>query len=72
MNYRVTYAIDSLDPNPTVMYFDEEWEAVDWLNQAVQSRVDSIVQHSPHMVEEDEFELLNEVEYELARIEQIE
>ena len=30
--WKVTYAIDSLDPNPMVMQFEEEYEAIDWLN----------------------------------------
>jgi hypothetical protein len=44
--WKVTYAVDSLDPNPTVKTFDEEYEAIDWLGDEMSRRVDHVVQHS--------------------------
>lgn len=71
MPYRVTYAIDSLDPNPTVMDFEDEWDASEWLLEEIQSRIDYQVQHSPYSLSEDEVDSLHEIETSLARIERI-
>ena len=30
-NYKVSYSIDYLDPNPTIKYFDEWYEMQDWI-----------------------------------------
>ena len=71
MNYKVTYAIDSLDPNPTIKTFDEEYEALEWLENEVQERMDYIVQHSPFTISEEEYQEIEEIEYSLVRIEKI-
>ena len=71
MSYRVVYAVDSLDPNPEIMEFDEEWEAQDWAHMAVQGRVEMIVSHSPHTVSESELQELYDTEYSLIRIEKM-
>jgi hypothetical protein len=39
MSYRVTYAVDSLDPNPMVMEFSEEWEMYEWLYEEMDQRI---------------------------------
>ena len=71
MNYKVTYAIDSLDPNPTIKTFDEEYEALEWLENEVQERMDYIVQHSPFSISEKEYQEIEENEYTLVRIEKL-
>ena len=71
MNFKVTYAIDSLDPNPTVKIFDEEYEALEWLNDEVQRRIDYVVQHSPYTISEKEYLMIEENEYTLVRIEKL-
>jgi len=71
MPYRVTYAIDSLDPNPLTMEFDEFWEASDWLHGAVQDRVNHIVQHSQYSISDDELCEIYETEYYLTRINKV-
>lgn len=71
MPYRVTYAIDSLDPNPIVKDFEDEWDASEWLFEEIQSRIDYQVQHSPYSLSEDEVDSLHEIETSLARIERI-
>lgn len=71
MPYRVTYAIDSLDPNPTVKTFDDEWEAHEYLSDAIASRIDYIVQHSPYSISEDEYDAISEMEHSLTRIEKV-
>jgi len=74
MQYRVTYAIDSLDPNPDQWTFDSEWEALDFLSDEISRRVSYQVEHSPHAIaeSESEWEALHELESSLARIEPLE
>ena len=31
MNYKVTYAIDSLDTKPVIKTFEQEYQALEWL-----------------------------------------
>ncbi len=71
MNYKVTYAIDSLDTNPVIKTFDEEYEALEWLNDEVQRRMDYVVQHSPYTISEKEYQEIEENEYQLVRIEKL-
>ena len=70
MNYKVTYAIDYLDPNPVIKTFDEEYEALEWLENEVQHRIDHIVQHSPFTISEEEYQQIEESEYSLVQIQQ--
>ena len=72
MNYKVTYAIDYLDPNPVIKTFDEEYEALEWLENEVQERMDYTVQHSPYTISEEEYREIEEYEYSLVRIEKVE
>lgn len=71
MSYRVTYAVDSLDPNPMVMEFSEEWEMYEWLYEEMDRRIQFTVEHSPYTVENDEMNLLYEVEASLVSIEKL-
>ena len=71
MNYKVTYAIDSLDTKPVIKTFEHEYEAEEWLHNEVQERMDYIVQHSQYTISEKEYEELEEIEYSLVRIEKI-
>ena len=71
MNYKVTYAIDSLDPNPTIKIFEHEYEAEEWLHNEVQERMDYTVQHSPFSISEEEYKEIEENEYTLVRIEKL-
>ena len=71
MNYKVTYAIDSLDTNPTIKTFEHEYEAEEWLNDEVQRRMDYVVQHSPYTISEEEYREIEENEYTLVRIEKL-
>lgn len=70
MNYKVTYAIDSLDNNPTIKIFNEEYEALEWVENEVQRRIDYIVQHSPFTISEEEYQQIEESEYSLVQIQQ--
>jgi hypothetical protein len=72
MNYKVTYAIDSLDTKPVIKTFDEEYEALEWLENEVQERMDYTVQHSPFSISEEEYKEIEEYEYSLLRLEKVE
>ena len=71
MTYKVTYAIDSLDPNPTVYLFDTMWEAEEWLSDEVERRIDHVVQHSALPIREDELDEIREIELSLVSIEEV-
>ena len=68
--YKVTYAIDSLDPNPTIKVFDEWYEMQDWISDIVSHRVQWSVDHSPYSISEAELASLEEQEYSLITIEE--
>ena len=71
MNYKVTYAIDSLDTDPFIKTFETEYEAEEWLNDEVQHRIDYTVQHSQYTISEKEYQEIEEYEYSLVRIEKL-
>ena len=67
--WKVTYAIDSLDPNPTIKYFDSYDEAENWLQEEVSHRVQWTVDHSPYSISEEELSQIEELEYSLVKFE---
>lgn len=71
MNYKVTYAIDSLDTKPVIKTFDDHYEMEEWVHDEVQHRIDYTVQHSPYTISEKEYKEIEEYEYSLVRIEEI-
>jgi hypothetical protein len=71
MNYKVTYAIDSLDTKPVIKIFESEYEAEEWLHNEVSERIDYTVQHSPYTISEEEYREIEEYEYSLVRIEKL-
>ena len=71
MNYKVTYAIDSLDTNPVIKTFEHEYEAEEWLHNEVQERINWTVEHSPYTISEEEYKEIEENEYSLVRLEEI-
>jgi hypothetical protein len=71
MNYKVTYAIDSLDTNPTIKTFETEYEAEEWLHNEVQERISWTVEHSPYTISEKEYKEIEEYEYSLVRLEKV-
>ena len=71
MNYKVTYAIDSLDTKPVIKIFENEHDAEEFLHESVQQRMDFIVQHSQYTISEKEYQEIEENEYQLVRIEKL-
>ena len=71
MNYKVTYAIDSLDTKPVIKTFETEYEAEEWLHNEVSERIDYIVQHSQYTISEEEYYEIEQNEYSLVRIEKL-
>lgn len=68
--YIVTEAVDSCDPSPEVTVFLDEYEAQEYVSEAIQNRLDYIVQHSPVSISESEYEVLQEQESALLRIDE--
>jgi len=71
MNYKVTYAIDSLDSNPIIKIFDNHYDMEEWVHDEVQRRVEFQIEHSPFGVCDKEYRELEEYEYSLVRMEEI-
>ena len=71
MNYKVTYAIDSLDSKPTIKFFQNEFDAEQWINESVQQRMSFLIEHSPYTISEKEYKEIEENEYSLVRIEKL-
>jgi len=69
--YKVTYPVYYNDTNPTIKYFDEEWEAEEWVSEEIDRRVSYIVEHSQYVITEDELYSLYNTEDELVRIEKV-
>ena len=71
MKYKVTYAIDSLDTQPVVKLFDEEYEALEWMNDEIQRRIEYVVAHSQFSISEKIYKEIEENEHSLVRIEKL-
>jgi hypothetical protein len=69
--YKVTYPIYYTDTKPTIKYFDEAWEAEEWVSEEIDRRVSYIVEHSQYAITEDELYSLYNTEDELVRIEKV-
>lgn len=71
MKYRVTIAVDSLDPNPEVIEFEDFYEAEDYIHDSVNQSVQWIMSHSPYIIEEKEYDELLEQVMSLTRLDVI-
>ena len=71
MPYKITQAVDYLDPNPVITFFEEEWEALDFAWECINAAVQYQVDHSPYAISEKELNELHEQECELIRIEEV-
>jgi len=71
MNYKVTYAIDSLDTNPVIKIFESEYEALEFMSHEIQRRISYTVEHSPFSISEKEYQEIKENEHTLVRIEKL-
>jgi hypothetical protein len=69
--YKVTYSIDSLDPNPTIKKFDDFDEMQNWISNAVNYRIRWSVNHSPYPISKTELKAIEEQEYSLINIEEL-
>ena len=71
MNYKVTYAIDSLDTKPVIKTFEHEYEAEEWLHSEVDRRINFTIEHCPYKLSDREIINIEESEYSLVRIEKL-
>lgn len=58
----VTASADSLDPSPEIIALATESEAVEWVSEAIDSRIEWQVQHSVYMLEESDLDHMRELE----------
>ena len=63
MNYKVTYAIDSLDTQPVVKFFDEEYEAIEYLIDPTEYYENQGIQKAYAMNDEQALRRILESEY---------
>ena len=70
--WKVTYAIDSLDSQPDVIHFEEQWEALEFASEEMHRRVDFQVQHSTYALSEEDVRAIEEHETQLIRIDSVE
>ena len=70
--WKVTYAIDSLDSQPDVIHFEEQWEALEFASEEMQRRVEFQVQHSTYALSEEDVRAIEEHETQLIRIDSVE
>ena len=71
MTYKITQAVDYLDPNPVITTFEQYWEASDFYENCVNDAVQWRVDHSPYSINETELNEIHEQERELIRIEEV-
>ena len=71
MNYKVIYATDYLDPKPIIKFFDEHYEMEEWVHDEVQRRIEFQTQHSPFSISEEDYKDMEDTEYALIRVEEI-
>ena len=71
MNYKVTYASDYFDSNPTIKFFEEHYEMEEWVHDEVQRRIEFQTQHSPFSISEEDLKDMEDIEYALIRIEEV-
>jgi len=69
--YKVTYAIDHMDTDPTIKFFNFHHAMEDWIHEEVSCRVQWSVDHSPYSISEKELEELEELEFSLVNYEWI-
>jgi hypothetical protein len=69
--YKVTYPTYYTDSNPTIKYFDTEWEAQDWVSEEIERRVSYVVEHSQYAITDGDLNSLYEVEHTLVRFEKV-
>ena len=71
MNYKVTYASFPLDEKPVIKIFDEHYEMEEWVHDEVQRRIEFQTQHSPFSISEEDYKEMEDIEYALIRIEEV-
>jgi hypothetical protein len=71
MAYKVTQAVDYLDPNPVITILEEEWEALEYADECIMGAVQYRVDHSQYSISDKEWNEIHEQECTLIRIEEV-
>ena len=70
--YKVTYASDSLDPNPTIKFFDFHHEMEEWVQNSVAKTMQGLHRIAKNVYRsQKEMEELEEIEFSLIRVEKV-
>ncbi len=69
--YKITYAIDTLDPDPVNKTFKSFSEMEEWLSEEQGRRIEHAVSHSQYQLSEEDLEALQETENTLVKIEEL-
>ena len=74
VNYKVTYYHDTcsawVDKNPTIKYFEFEFEMSDWIDEEMERRVNETIENSFDSVSEEERQEIEQREWCHVKIEQ--
>ena len=66
--WKLTYAVDSLDPDPMVKRFEEFTELTEWLDEEISRRVQWRVDHSSEFISDEDLSDFREAEAALVLI----
>ena len=65
MKYKITAAVDNLDPSPLEIIVDDFYEVQDWVAEEIDKRIKFFVDHSPYMLTEVDLDEQRELEMAL-------
>ena len=60
-----------LIPNLSLKFFDEHYEMEEWVHDEVQRRIEFQTQYSPFSISEEDYKDMEDTEYALIRVEEI-
>lgn len=69
--YKVTSKAFHMDDKPQVFTFDEWYEAEEWIQEELESRVSWRITHTPYMISEEDIPKIEEEEASLIQVERI-
>jgi len=68
--YKVTSALGTnWEPNPEVKYFDNVYDADEYVSEIIQERVQWVVDHFQYAITEEELEMIEAEESSLIKME---
>ena len=71
MRYKVTYKAFDMDDKPVIKFFDQWYEAEEWIQDEKQARIDHTIQHCPYYINESDLADIEEQEHCLINVQQV-